>query len=308
MTPGRTIRTMRRAELLKLLGGTASFAALAACNDGAPTISYAAGSTRTPTGFGSQVYGSDSVTQSTALLKTMGAKYVRLSVQNPTAFLDAMVGAATAAGLRVILLSAYASQPVNLAAYASAAALIHTRYAAANPIWEIWNEPNLPQYWNGPPDVIAYIAVLAATATALRAAGATDIWTGGTSGVDINWIYNLATRGAFHSANGCAVHSYKPPGFARTEYQQVVAFMPAGVQVHTTETCISSSVGSQSDYFNEMWYLHRELNLPTLVWCELRDGGAGNVAPFNEPYGLVDAGYGLKGVYTAAQTAISTDP
>jgi hypothetical protein len=79
------------------------------------------------------------------------------------------------------------------------------------------------------------------------------------------------------------------------------------VGVQTTETCISSSLGSQSDFFDQMWYLHRELNLPTLVWCEFRDGGAGNEPPFNEPYGLVNADYSIKSVYAAAGLAVKTD-
>lgn len=299
-------RGMRRRDLLKLLAAS-PLVALASCNDGAPTVTYQSGAVKRPTAFGSQVYPSDDVPRSLGQLAGLGAKYVRVSVQSPLTFLDALVSGAGRHGLRVILLSAYASQPVDLAAYAKATAQFQVRYAAANPIWEIWNEPNLPQYWNGPPDVGAYIEVLVATARALRAAGATDIWTGGTSGVDLNWIYNLVTRGAFRYANGCAVHSYKPPGFARTEYIQAASFMPSGVMLHTTETCIASSVGSQAQYFNEMWYLHRELNLPTMVWCEFRDGAAGDQAPFNEPYGLVDPGYNIKSVYAAAQLAIRTD-
>jgi hypothetical protein len=55
-----------------------------------------------------------------------------------------------------------------------------------------------------------------------------------------------------------------------------------------------------------MWYLHREFNLPTMVWCEFRDGGAGDSPPFNEAYGLVDPSYNPKAVYTAAQIAIRT--
>lgn len=297
---------LRRRDLLKLLAGS-SLAALVSCNDGAPNVTYAAGSVRTPTLFGSQLYGSDDVLRSVAMLTELGAKYVRVSVQVPQSFLDAVVGAATRHGLRVILLSAYAAQPVDLAAYARSTAQFQVRYAAADPVWEIWNEPNLPQYWNGPPDVSAYITVLAAASAALRAAGATDIWTGGTSGVDLNWIFNLSARGAFRWANGCAVHSYKPPGFARTEYVQAVSFLPAGVKLHTTETCIASTVGSQAEFFDQMWYLHRELNLTTMIWCEFRDGAAGDVAPFNEAYGLVDQNYGIKSVYTAAQQAIRTD-
>jgi hypothetical protein len=292
--------------MLKLLAGS-TLAALASCNDGAPTVSFQSGSSRVATAFGSQVYETDNVPRSIGLLAGLGAHYVRVSVQVPKAFLDAVVGAATGHGLRVILLSAYASQPVDLAAYTQTAAQLQSRYASANPVWEIWNEPNLPQYWNASPNVGAYIDVLAATSAALRAAGANDIWTGGTSGVDLNWIYNLVVGGAFRWANGCAVHSYKPPGFARTEYIQAVSFLPAGVALHTTETCIASSVGSQTDFFNQMWYLHRELNLPTMIWCELRDGTAGTTSPSNEPYGLVLSDYSIKSVYAAAQSAIRTD-
>jgi len=302
----RPAGVLRRRELLKVLAA-APLAALASCTDGAPGVSFQAGSGRTPTAFGSQLYEEDDVSRSVGMLAAMGAKYVRVSVQVSPAFLDAVVGAAKQHGLRVILLSAYAAQPVDLAAYARAAAQLHVRYAAANPVWEIWNEPNLPQYWNGPPDVGAYITLLAATSTALRAAGARDIWTGGTSGVDLNWLYNLATRGAFRSANGCAVHSYKPPGYARTEYIQAASLMPSGVGLHTTEACVASTIDDQSDFFNQMWYVHRELNLPTFIWCEFRDGDAGSHPPFNEAYGLVNSDYSIKSVYAAAQLAIRSD-
>jgi hypothetical protein len=297
---------LRRATLLKLLAGS-SLAAIAGCNDGAPDVAYAAGSPSVTTAFGSQIYPSDDPARSAGMLAALGAKYLRVSVQVPLPFLDALVGAATNHGLRVILLSAYAAQPVDVAAYAHAAALLQARYAAANPIWEIWNEPNLPQYWNGPPDVAAYVAVLGPTAAALRTAGAKDVWTGGTSGVDVNWLYNLVRLGAFRYATGCAVHSYEPPGFARTQYIQAAALLPPGIGLHTTETCIASTLGSQTEFFNQMWYLHRELTLPTLVWCEFRDGAAGNLPPFNEAYGIVLPDYTIKSVYVAVANAIRTD-
>lgn len=298
--------SLRRRDVLQLLAGSAA-ALVAGCNDGAPDITAPAVSSSAKTLFGSQVYPTDDVPRATGMLAGIGSKYVRVTVQVPQPFLDALVGAAVRHGLRPILVSAYATQPVDVAAYAAAAAALHVRYAFADPVWEIWNEPNLPQYWNGPPSVGAYLALFGPTAKALRAAGATDIWTGGTSGVDLNWIYNLATSGAFNTATGCAVHSYKPPGYARTEYVQAASFLPRGVGLHTTETCIASSVGSQSDFFQQMWYLHRELGLPTMIWCEFRDGGAGSAPPFNEPYGLVQPDYQIKSVFAAAQLAISSD-
>jgi hypothetical protein len=297
---------LRRRDVLKLLAGS-GLAALASCNDGAPNVTFQSGSPRTPTAFGSQVYVADDASRTVGMLAAMGAKYVRVGAQLSLPYVDALVGAAVRHGLRVVLLSANTAQPVDIAAYARQMAQLQFRYAAANPVWEIWNEPNLPQYWNGPPDIGTYIRLLAATSTALRAAGATDIWTGGTSGVDLQWINNLIVRGAFRSANGCAVHSYKPPGFARTEYIQAASSLPPGVALHTTETCISSEEGSQSDFFNQMWYVHRELRLPTMIWCEFRDGTAGSSPPFNSAYGLVNPDYSVKSVYAAAQAAIRLD-
>ena len=50
------------------------------------------------------------------------------------------------------------------AAFAGAAAR-HFRGRAA---WEIWNEPNLPQYWAGMPDPAAYVALARAAAAEIR--------------------------------------------------------------------------------------------------------------------------------------------
>lgn len=297
---------MTRDAALRALAA-ASLAPLAAC-DSDPAVRYATGSIRRPTGFGAQVYEGDDVARSVALIAGCGGRYVRVSSQVSTAYLDALVGAAAARGLRVILLSPYAAQPVDVNAYAANAAAMQLRYCAANPIWEIWNEPNLAQYWGAAPNVTDYLRLLSATAGALRAVGASDVWTGGTSGVDLNWIYNLAVGGAFRSANGCAVHSYKTPGFARTEYIQAVSLVPAGVSIHTTEACVATGYGDQVDFFRQMWYLHRELNVPTMIWCELRDGSAGAHGPDSYPYGLVTSTYAIKTVYEAAAASIAADP
>jgi len=50
------------------------------------------------------------------------------------------------------------------AAYAGAAA----RYFRGRAAWEIWNEPNLPQFWAGAPDPAAYVALARAAAAEIR--------------------------------------------------------------------------------------------------------------------------------------------
>jgi hypothetical protein len=296
---------MKRKDAIRSIVG-ASLTAIAACDSGAPYVQLARGTNAAPTTFGAQVYEVDDVVRSVELIARCGGKCLRVSTQVSPSYLDAIVGAAVARGMRVILLSAYSTQPVDIQAYAAATVAVHRRYASANPIWEIWNEPNLAYYWGGPPNVFEYLRVFRQTAAALRLAGAVDIWTGGTSGVDLNWLYNLVTNGAFLHANGCAVHSYKDPGFARTEYKSAISMMPSGIRIHTTETCVASGHNDQADFFRQMWYLHRELNVPTMVWCELRDGSAG--VNNSWPYGLVNTDYQSKVVYDAAQETITNDP
>jgi hypothetical protein len=54
-----------------------------------------------------------------------------------------------------------------------------------------------------------------------------------------------------------------------------------------------------------MWYLHRTLSLPMLLWCEFRDGTAGAAAPYNMPMGLVTTGYAPKPVYYTAKSLVT---
>jgi len=207
--------------------------------------------------------------------------------------------------MRVIVISQYAPQPVDPTAYAADAAAFHKRYAAYNPMWELWNEPNLAIYWGAPPDRLAYAKLAIATATALRNAGARDVLSGGTSGVDVAWLYDLRLHGVFDAVTGCAVHSYKKPAKALNEYLQAVSLMPPGIAIYTTEACVVTSSGEPS-FFRDMWDLHRYLGLPALVWCEFRDGTAGQNPPYNDPMGLVMVDYTRKDVYYTAQALVKT--
>jgi hypothetical protein len=175
-------------------------------------------------------------------------------------------------------------------------------------VWEIWNEPNLAQYWLTDPDVAKYSRLAIAAGKALRAAGARDVWSGGTSGVAVEWNVALRYNGVFEVMNGAAVHSYVPACEAFNDYLYLRARVP-GVQFHTTETCIPSSfkgaVYDQSGFLRQMWYIHRNLGIPTMIWCELRDGTAGNNGTFTLPYGLLDPNYVRKESYFTAKTVIA---
>jgi hypothetical protein len=294
---------LRRSQALAGIA-LAPIAALSACAPHTSGIVATKGSPQHPTAFGCQIYRSDDVTQALTLLDACGSKLVRVTANNiDFPYFDALFTAANKRGMRVIVISDYAPQPVDLTAYTANAVAFHRRYAAYDPIWELWNEPNLAHYWGAPPDRDAYARLAIATATALRNAGAREILSGGTSGIDATWIYDLRTRGVFDVVTGCAVHSYKDPSQALSEYIQAVSLLPPAVKLYTTEACVDTSRG-QPAFFQDMWYVHRLLNLPAFVWCEFRDGTAGLTPPYTDPLGIVTADYQPKDVYRTAQSLV----
>lgn len=296
---------MRRAAALQLFGAFA-MASLAGCQgtgtDCTIPLPLTKGSA-TRTRFGSQIYPADDVERAVSLIAGCGGSWIRIGVNGNFDFADAVFAAASQRGMRVLLLTDFAKQPVDIPAFASAHAAIHRRYAQYNPAWEIWNEPNLAFYWGAQPNVTDYVRVAVEAAKALRAAGASDVWSGGTSGVDFNWILALKKANVFDVMNGCAVHSYEDPCSAFNHYSLLVGMVPQGIPIHTTETCLSSTF-DQPNFLRQMWYIHRNLGLPTMIWCELRDGTAGNKSFFAFPYGLVNKNYAPKPSYAVAQSLI----
>lgn len=304
---------MRRNEALRLLGGAVAISA-AACswdqNDAAP-VPASCGTASTSTRFGSVIYAADDIDEALQLIAGCGGQLVRMGLDGFDGVslerANALLAKIARYGLRAVLISPYSAQPVDRSAYAHQCAQIHRRYGEYDPIWEIWNEPNLSTYWGATPNVHDYAKLALSTGTMLRTNGARDIWTGGTSGIDVRWAYALLQHGVFDVMNGCAVHSYKNPAAASAEYVALQKLLPSSIPIHTTESCVPSTQ-DQSAFLRGMWYIHRALGLPTLIWCQLRDFTAGDTFPYNLPYGLVYSTYNPKTVYyTAKQLTSSCD-
>jgi len=296
---------MRRAEALRLMSGLVTASFVTGCGNERCTsypVPASAGSRSTPTQFGTQIYQTDDLDRSLSLIAGCGGKAVRIELTGKTDFPDAVCAAAARANMRVILLSQRVSQPVDPVSYAQDHAALQRRYAQYDPVWEIWNEPNLEFFWGAPPNVDDYSRLAIATGTALRAAGARDVWSGGISGLRESWIDRMKANGVFEVMNGCAIHSYNPACEAYAEYLQLFRHLPAGIVVHTTETCLPSTlIVDQAGFLREMWYVHRIFGIPTMIWCEFRDGTAGSSGSYSLPYGLVDANYSRKASYFAAK-------
>lgn len=148
--------------------------------------------------------------------------------------LDATVAAANARGLKVVgllgTLPGYARPsgtpmtygPVNDAqrrVFANFARKAADRYKGKIDAWEIWNEPNLDQYWSPTPRASDYAALLRVTSAALKSGNSSvKIITGGTGGKGspadveptqwINQMYDVADRQTFDAVG---MHAYTAP-------------------------------------------------------------------------------------------------
>ncbi|HEY3269210.1 MAG TPA: glycosyl hydrolase [Armatimonadota bacterium] len=87
------------------------------------------------------------------------------------------------------------------------------RYKGTFRVWEIWNEPNIPAFWN-PPSAEDYAALLKASyAAAKRADPTCTVLSGGTSGVDLGWIRRvLFEQGGWDACDAVAIHPYSMGG------------------------------------------------------------------------------------------------
>jgi len=103
--------------------------------------------------------------------------------------------------------------PRSSAEYASfigelASNLAPLRQGKGTIAYEVWNEPDAPEFWGETPDPDFYTAMLKASYAAIKAddPGATVI-AGPTTGNDFAWIEALYARGAKGSFDGVAVHT-----------------------------------------------------------------------------------------------------
>lgn len=160
---------------------------------------------------------------------------------------DAFMAASAKAGLQVLpivfgrpryepaqrfagthLTATTTSPPARLADFAAFAAALARRYGPGGTFWrrhpsladhairswQIWNEPNLPVYWGGKPSAAGYVAMLAASARALRSVDPrAEIVTAGipdsSLGISLpDYVRELVAAGARGSFDTLAINPY----------------------------------------------------------------------------------------------------
>ena len=180
---------------------------------------------------------------------------------------DSAVTAYRAQGLRILGVIAYSPAwatsatcfalynnkcaPTNASDFASFAAAVAERYdgdgvsdAPGSPrvdAWEIWNEPNLANFWRPTPNPSAYTTLLRAAAPSIRAAapGTTIVSAGlspaGGTFAPITFLQGMYAAGARGSFDALGFHPYSYPALATkvanwNAWQQMFRAFPANGQ------------------------------------------------------------------------------
>ncbi len=142
---------------------------------------------------------------------------------------DRVIDAARARGLQMVALAGYApewaaqSPEAVTSVFASFVAAAAERYRGRGvAVWEIWNEPNVRQFWGTNPDPHAYASLLRAAVPAIKDVDPTAyVLSGGlaptkdrANGLTISsltFLEALMQDGALDEVDGVAVHAYGYP-------------------------------------------------------------------------------------------------
>jgi hypothetical protein len=187
------------------------------------------------------------------------------------------------------------------AAYAGAAA----RHFRGRVAWEIWNEPNVPQWWIGDPDPVAYVALARAAAAEIRRADR-DAWIlgpalgGGT--FDLPYLEATFANGLLEVVDAVSVHPYgaPEPEAALRFYEEVRALM---ARYGRTLPLVVSEWGypveglgpqGQADFLLRALAVNRQAGIPLTIWFNWQEP----VTPWHS-FGLLDVRGQPKPAYRA---------
>jgi hypothetical protein len=182
--------------------------------------------------------------------------------------------------------------------------------------WEVWNEPNIPDFWEGGANAAAYAALLQAAYTAIKAAHSdsivimagmsrADTFGGSIRGAD--FLTSVYAAGAGSSFDHVAFHPYSFPYFPaggtdNNGWKQMLDFRAVMVangqsskKVWLTEygapTGGTSAVSetNQARMASEAIRVSRSYQWAgPLFWYELRDGNSSEPTISNEHFGLLE--------------------
>ncbi len=203
----------------------------------------------------------------------------------------------------------------------AAAAVRHFRNHGI--VWEMWNEPNIPQFWKPKPDVAQYAKLALAVGKAIREAEPNEIYIGpATSCMDFAFLEGCFKAGTLEYWSAVSVHPYRQegpetvaPDYAKLR-KMIDQYAPKGkkIAILSGEWGYSSGWGNfdetkQGKMLPRQWLTNLANEVPLSIWYDWHDDGQDPKEPehhFGTVFNPYTAGktpvYQPKPAYLAAQT------
>jgi polysaccharide biosynthesis protein PslG len=204
---------------------------------------------------------------------------------------------------------------IEMQAFTAFAAAAATRYRDAQPIWEIWNEPNRANFWEPRENPVEYMALARATAEAIRRAepGAAIIGPAlghkvGEEVLDFAFLQTCLDDGLAGLVDAVSIHPYVDPEVVAPDYTRVREMVDAvagdrAVPVMSTEWGFATnkfvSDDLQADVLVRMFLINLSLGVPLSIAYVAVDRTEDYVPPEERTYGIVRADHTPKAAFHA---------
>jgi hypothetical protein len=214
----------------------------------------------------------------------------------------------------------------DLAAFGRFAEAAAMRFKGRDVRYEIWNEPDIVQFWPPKPNAQEYAALLREAVSAIhRADPAAKVVSGGVSRIDLKFLRRAIDPGLAAGLSAIAVHPYPKRGSEKMgpelEKLRQWARQSFGERLEIWDTEWGYSSANSTDWAlgnghgteerqRQVRLAVREIlmvwsvEFPVGVWYDLQDDGADAGNP-EQNYGLLDANGAPKPALQAVRTVMT---
>ncbi|HEY7120684.1 MAG TPA: cellulase family glycosylhydrolase [Tepidisphaeraceae bacterium] len=173
------------------------------------------------------------------------------------------------------------------AAMAAWAAAAVKHFAGRRVVWEMWNEPNIKQFWKPAPSADDYAKLALAVGKAIREAAPDELYVGpATSTIDLKFLETCFKAGCLEYWDAVSVHPYrqKDPETVAADYAKVRGLIekygPKGktIPILSGEWGYSSGWRNfdeerQGKYLPRQWLVNLASGVPISIWYDWHDDG-----------------------------------
>ena len=204
---------------------------------------------------------------------------------------------------------------IEMQAFTTFAAAAATRYRDAQPIWEIWNEPNRANFWEPRENPAEYMALARATAGAIRRAQPDAAIIGPTLGhkvgepvLDLAFLQACLDDGLAGLVDAVGIHPYVDPEVVAPDYEKVRAMVDSAagggkLPVMSTEWGFATndfvSDDLQADVLVRMFLINLSHGVPLSIAYVAVDRTEEYVPKEERTYGIARADHSPKAAYHA---------